>query len=365
MKLKLDKKQFRTHLENISKGIVSVSTLPSLQGVLITATESNIQLLASDGNLSIKEIISNEESTHVIEPGKILVPGKLFRDIITKQGNNITLEADDSILTISSENSKTTLNLLNVNDYPTISFDTFGKDLVVDAAKLKETIKNVSFAAALDDKRIILNGVNLKANNGKLIATATNSFRLAQETIDVDSNVEFDITILSKNLKDFLPTNANGSITINVDDSKIITRVGSTITSSRLIDGVYPDVQRLIPTQFENVVSIESKELLDVIDRATVVADDAKKVVRLSVNASELSIESRKSEIGETKVSTSNFSYQGQQFDIAFNAGFLKEAVDKFDGRITLNFIGNQKPFIVKGESNAKLTQLVLPHRIF
>ena len=100
MRLELDKKIFNQHLEKISRAITSVSHLPSLQGILITATESNIELIASNGTLSIREIIENTDDTKVRETGKILVPGKLFKEIINKQGDLIDIESSDSHIVI-------------------------------------------------------------------------------------------------------------------------------------------------------------------------------------------------------------------------------------------------------------------------
>lgn len=365
MKIKINKREFDKHLESISKAIQSNSPLPSLQGILITVTESNVQLLASNGNLSIKEIIEPGNTVEVIEPGKVLVPGTLFKNIIKKQGDEILVTATQDNMIIDSEGSKVSLQLLNTTEYPTISFDSIGKDLVVDGDALNDLIKNTSFAAADNDKRIILNGVNLKSEGGFLTATATNSFRLAQEKIEVDSNVEFDITILSKNLKDFLPKGVNGALTINVNDSKIITKHKSSTNVSKLIDGVYPNVAGLIPSSFQNKLVMDSKTLINLIDKATVVADEGNKVIRLSANQNELIIESKRREIGDSVVRSNEHRFQGQEVVIALNAQFLRDALSKFDGEIVLAMNGSHDPMVIKGVSNPKLTQLILPHRSY
>ena len=257
MKLIINKNKFEKHLNNISRAVQSSLALPSLQGILITASESNIQLLASNGNLSIKEIIEPSQDNQIVEPGVLLVPGMLFKNVIRKFDGEITIQANESTMEIISGSNKVSIQLMNPTDYPAIGFETVGKELLVDSESFKEIIKNVSFASGENDKRIILNGVNLKSSEGNLIAAATNSFRLAQEKIEVDSNVEFDITILSKNLKDFIPLDVNGPLKINVNDSRIITQHGSTTIMSKLIDGVYPDINRLVPSEFTNILTID------------------------------------------------------------------------------------------------------------
>lgn len=302
MKITFKKKAFEQHLDNVSKAIQSNSPFPSLKGILITATESNVQLIASNGNLSIKEVVEQSGSISIKEAGRVLVPGSLFVNIIKKQDEDITVVYQDNTVLIESNGAQTSLQPLNANDYPTLSFDTIGKDLVIDAEALESVIKNVSSASGENDRRIILNGVNLSSKEGKLTATATNSFRLAKEVVEIDSNSEFNITILTKNLRDFMPNNVKGPLTIAVNDSKIITKHQSTTIMSKLIDGVYPDTSALIPTQFSRVLKADSRELQNLIDKATVVADDANKVIKLTISSDLLKVESKRREVGDSVV---------------------------------------------------------------
>lgn len=365
MKIKFQKRELEKHLEKVSRAIQSNSALPSLQGLLMNITESNIQLIGSNANLSIKEIIEPSEKAKVIEPGKALIPGSLFRNIIKKQDNEITLTTTDKSIIIESNGAQTSLQLLNSHDYPVISFETIGKDLIIDSSSLEGVIKNVSFAAAENDKRMILNGVNLKSKNGILTAIATNSFRLAKEEVEVDSNSEFDITILSKNLKDFVPKDISGPITISVNDSKIVTKHENTTVMSKLIDGVYPNTDGLIPVQFSKILKIDSKELYELVDKATVVANDANKVVRLTINESKLTVESKRREVGDSIVETNNHEWKGEEIIIALNSQFLKESIAKYSKSVVVAFNGSHDPIVIKGESNPKLTQLILPHRSY
>ncbi len=365
MKFTISKKLIERHLENVSRALISNNPFPSLTGILILANESSIQMIVSNGNLSIKEIIEFDANTKVEITGKVLVPGKIFKDVIKKQGDVVEISIGENLMSVVSKGSKVQINLLDVTDYPTISFEPEGKELLIDSEALNNLIRNVSFAAAENDKRIILNGVNLVASNGKLKASATNSYRLAQSTVDIDSNVEFNITILSKNLKDFYPTNAKGQLKINVDDSKIITSYENSIIVSKLIDGVYPEVDKLIPTAFEAELIIEAKDLIDLIERATVISEESQKVVKLTIEGNSLILESRRKEIGDSSVVTNDFSFSMPTYSIAFNGQFLKDAVSKFSGKVTIGFTGAYKPFIIKSESNKNVLQMVLPHRSF
>ena len=370
MKFKILNKNITKELEEISKIISWNSPVPALQGILITATESSMELLASNGNLSIKKIIEKKHGLEIMEPGVSLLPGKLFVEIIKNQKENIEISIEKNKALIKAEGSESTINLMDHKEYPTIGFETIGKILVIDTEAINSLIKNVSFATAENDKRIILNGVNLRSEKSHLIATATNSFRLAQETVETDSDVDFDITILSKNLKDFIPSNADGPIEINVNDSQIITTHKNTTIVSKLIDGVYPDIQKAIPSSFNHILSINSKELIATLDKAIIISEEGtNKVVRMTINKEKLVIESKKKEIGNTTTSTTDFEWRSKEekdnYVIALNAQYLKDAVSKFSGTVVVGFNSNQQPLVIKGKSNSHLLQLVLPHRAY
>lgn len=365
MKFTITKKLLEKSLENVSRALVANNPFPALTGVLITANDSNIQMVVSSGNLSIKEYIQFDTNTKVENVGKILVSGKILKDVIKKQGDVIEFVVENNSLAIISKGSKVQINLLDITEYPTISFDGEGKDLLIEASALNDIIKNVSFAAAENDKRIILNGVNLIASEGKLKASATNSYRLAQSVVGIDSNIDFNITILSKNLKDFYPVNAKGLLKVNVDDNKIVTKYENSTIVSKLIDGVYPEVEKLIPTIFECELIIDSKHIIDLIERSTVISDEMQKVVKLTIDNGTLILESRRKEIGNSMVSSSDFTFNRSNYSITFNGQFLKEAISKFSGQVTIGFTGPYKPFIIKGDSNKNTVQMVLPHRSF
>ena len=365
MQLKLNKKIFEKNIESISNAIQSNSALQSLRGILVKATPTEITLLSSNGNLSIKKTIKQSKEIEIIETGEILIPGMIFLKIIKNSNDTINIKTRNNSLIIKNEESKITLQLLNKEEYPTINFETIGKELIIDSKIIKSLINNVSFAASENDKRIILNGVNLRLKDRFLIVTATNSFRLAQEKIEINSDIEFDITILSKNLKEFIPKEFNGDFKINVNDSKIITNNNNTIISSKLIDGVYPNIEKLIPLEFKYVLEVNSNEMINLIEKATIVSDEANKIIKLTINSNKIIMESKKNEIGNTVVEMDNHTWNNKEFTIILNADFFKKSISKFKGEISISFNGPYEPVVIKGKSNANLLQLILPFRTY
>ncbi len=364
MNIKIKKTIIDKHLGHISKALANNPALASLNGILFNVKKNTIILIASDGILSIKETILITDGIEVIEEGKILVPGKMLIQIIKKQDKDIELLTTDNTLNIFSSGSSFKLNLLEFDDYPLIDFDLIGGEMVLDSSEFKKVIKDVAFASSENNRRIILNGVNIIAKNNKLRISATDSYRLATSRMEAICSNDFNITILAKNIKDFIPASIKGEVKIKVDESKINIENDSTIIQSRLIDGIYPELSRLIPKEYNYKLEIEAKELNDLIDKAVVVSSGDTKTVKLEIKEGKLQIESKQEEVGNSHVETKNFVWEGNtMFSIAFDSKFMKEALKTFSGKVVVRFIGELKPFVIMGESNKSLVQLVLPHR--
>ena len=365
MKLKVRKKEFLSILEELSRVINPNSPLVSLQGISIEALENKIIFKSSNGNISIKKEIDVDTDINVLTPGNILVPGKLFKEIIKKQSEDIEINREKNEIIIRSNGSEAFLNLLNFNDFPTISFDKVGEEFEIEVSKFKDIIKNVSYAAAENDNRLILNGVNIKASNSKLAVSATNSFRFATEVLSIDSDIEFNITILSSSLKILLSSLESGLLRISINDSKIISEVDNMIIVSNLIDGIYPELEKLIPHDFKTIIKTSTNEINKLIDKVLVMSTEKKRVTKLTIDNNEIILEMKRQEIGELIAKSNKFKLEGENIAIPFDIGFFKEAISKVSGDIEIKFNAPNKAFIIKSTNKRNLIQFILPHRSY
>ena len=150
---------------------------------------------------------------------------------------------------------------------------------------------------------------------------------------------------------------------ISIQDTKIITKNENVTIVSGLIDGIYPNVEKLIPQNTSFELNIDSTKMINLIDRVTVISNEGVKIVKLSFSGSKVILESKKDEIGDAKIEETNIDWKGDDFSIVFNATFFKEAVKRFKKNVKIQFSGELKPFIIRGEENPKLIHIVLPHR--
>ena len=366
MKIKIKKNILEKNIQILSKAIVQHPALYCLSGIMIEAKESFIELISSNGNFSIKIIIEINDDVQILEPGKILVNGYLIRNIIKKQEKDVEIYDENNLIYFKSEKSEVKINSLNIDDYPKISFDNIGTGIKFNLNDFQKAIKNISFAAAENDKRIILNGVNLKTIGNKLFFSATNSYRFAIDSIPIESEKEINLTIFSKDIKEFLPTQiSNNNIEIKVDESKINFINSNVNIQSKVIDAEYPDLFKLIPSEYESVLKIDPKILIDMIEKITVI-HTSYAPIKMSIINNLLTLETKKEEIGNSKTETIDFNFSGEDLEITFDSNFMKDALKSFeDNEVNINFNGKLKPIVFKRRIKRRFSSFNLTSQSF
>ena len=367
MKIKILNETLNKVLPYINKGLSQNPSITSLKGILIIAKQTSLEFFASDGIFSIKAKLEISANLEINELGKILVPGKTFIDIVKKNKGIIKIELIEKELNISSDNSDFKIKTYDPEDYPNIDFSMNDKDAIkLNGYDLKRIKDEVSYAAAENDRRIILNGLNIKIINNVLISIATNSSRLSMKKIKTNSNNDFNITIFPKSFAEFIPNNLNEEIELFIDDNKINVRKNNIIMQSRLIDGIYPDIEKLIPSTFEQIIEVDSRELIDAIDSASIVNSGLASPIKISKNSdNSILIESKKDQIGDSKIILPIIKWEGKDSSIVLNSKFMKDALECLEGTIFLKFNGPHNAILVHSEKKEDLIQLILPYRAF
>ena len=376
MQFSIDRDVLYENLNLISRGLPVKTAMPVLNGIKMELTEEDLYLTSSNSDISI-QVVVNHSSLEIKETGKIIVPGNYLIQIIRKINSrkiDISL-IEDKIVIIKAERSEFKLNLLSVFDYPNIDFVCLDKPLLLSAKNLRSIIRETAYATSNSEKRPILTGVSLKYANHKLTAVATDSFRLSQKIMeldDVDYN-DFNIVVPFKSLDELSKTleTYNEDVEIYFNKIKIVFKFKNILFQSRLLDGAYPDTSRLIPDQFPVVVRFNKDELINAIDRVSLLSTKDKEnqynVVRFNIrNDHVVEISSSSSEIGnaiEEIIPTDPI--EGPALKIAFSSRYIIEALKAFiSPEVQLCFTGEVRPFIIKGDLDYNLTALILPVRV-
>lgn len=373
MLFSIDREILLENLNIIAKGIPSKTPLNSLKGIKINVLENQIVMTSSNTNISIQATI-NDKSLNVKSTGDVVVPGLFLIDIVRKV-NSPKIEMallEDRVFIIKANRSEFKLNIFDYEDYPEIKFIDDENPLKIDSKALKNLIKETIFTCSTSEKRPILTGLNLKLDDGKLTCTATDSFRLSQKVLYLQYNENKDVVIPSSSLDDLVKIieNINGEINITIKDKNVLFKFNNILFQSRILEGNYPDTSRFIPSEFLLTIKFDREELLQALDRVSLLSPKDKdrnfNIISFSLREDKVvEITSKNTEIGNALEEVVPIDVNGSRFNIAFSSRYLIEILRVYTSpEITLNFTGEVKPFIIKGELDTNLTTLILPVKI-
>ncbi len=369
MYFKVNKKEFSDAINVVSKAVSVNSPMPVLHNIKLSVKEDYIKLTASDGDISIETFINlKDNNLEVISEGDILIDGKYLGDMIRKiDAEKIEFEVlDGNLCGIRGNAVNFEINGINAEEFPLIKFNQPEEKFVLDSETFKEIIFQTCFAASDKETKPILTGVNFNCNGNKLICVATDSYRLAQKEVLLESEHNFNITIPAKNLLDISKIlTTDSDIEIAVDDKKALFTFDDILIQTRLIDGLYPEVSRLIPTSFDYELVIDARDMLNALDRASFIKNEGVYLVRMQISENEIMITSKSNDIISQEIVTP-ISFEGEPLDISFKGNYVYEAIRALNAyEVKICFTGKMKPFTLTSTSDDKILQLVLPIKTY
>ena len=371
MNFKIAKREFMDVLTLQARALASNTPLPALSGIKIVDSEDALSLTSSDSNISIKTVLKVGDNTTltILEEGEIVIESKYLFEIVRKIDSElISIEVMDGTLTkISGGNSEFKINGIRDFEYPEINFEfTSGYPFKLDTKLFSDIIEQTSFACSDKEIRPVLTGVNMKAENGKLHVNATDSFRLASKTVDVDQELKFNITVPAKYLSDVLHSIVGEeSISIIIDSQKICFLFKNSRIQTRLLDDAFPDTAKLLAGTFTQVLTVNSKNLINAVDRSSFIKSDGKNIVRLSINANQIDI-TCSSQMGSSYEKIDVISYEGQPLNISCSGKYLIDALRAIRSDVAvISFNGELRPMVIKPDKDSDVVQLISPVRTY
>ncbi|NWK69664.1 DNA polymerase III subunit beta [Bacillus paramycoides] len=369
-------KQFTQALSEVSKAISTKTLIPILSGIKITANQSGITLIASNSNIFIEKFIpssiEDEQIATIFKAGSIVVPAKYFIEIIKKMPSDILIKnMNEQILTIQSDEITLNLNGFLANEFPNVPYIDEHAKIQVEAEKLIEVFKQTSFAAAKNESRPVLTGVHIVFDHNKLVCAATDSHRLALREILISSHAKANCIIPSSTISELLKLMNNNSnfVYIYLSESHIIFKFGTITLYSRLIEGKYPNISSLIPHEFQTVINLDRKKILQGVDRSSLLASEwANNNVNLEIiDESTIKISSNASQVGKISETQQIDTIHGQkQLNISFDGRFMVDALKAMkEDIVTLSFGGSMRPILIEAGEQSAAVHLISPVRAY
>lgn len=358
----------------IQRGLPVKTPLPILNGIKLEVFDDHLIFTTSNTDIAIQMIV-NDSSLEVLSPGRVVIPGKYLIDITRKLEGRVEFSlVENRVLVIRSSNVEYKLHVMDVEDYPDVDFLDMGQPIVLESKTLKGIIKETNYATSQYEKRPILTGVNFKHEEDKLFCVATDSYRLSQKILPLSTDFEpFNIVIPNKSLDELsrIIDSVNEDVEIYISPNKVLFKFNDIMFQTRLLDGVYPDTLRIIPTEFPIIIKFNKDELLRSVERVSLLSPKDREnnynIIKLMVKKDySVEISSTNTEIGDAQeVIIPTDDVVGPAIKIAFSSKYLTEALKAFtSNEVTLNFAGEIKPFVLKGDLDPDMLSLILPVRI-
>lgn len=365
MKIEVDRNELLEAVTNLSRAVLNRAAIPVLEGILLSAEESKLTLMSYNLEIGMTKIIS----VRTIENGDIVLNAKIFLEILRKlRGNIVTLTVDEKMTChITSEDTNFDIVGMASEDFPEMPGVADHKKITLSSEVLKKMVRTTAFAAAQNENtRPILTGIKFEIENGNLTLVAIDGNRLAVRHGVVKYGDNMSFIVSGRAISEAVKTigEEEEDISIRVGVKHISFEVSGYFTISRLLEGEYIDYKRSIPASSSTTLNIETKVLIDIIDRISLIINDQIKTpVRMKFANNQIEFNTV-SAIGRAK-EVLNADYEGNDFEIGFNSRYLLEALKATEEDIiTLEFNGGGSAAIIKPKENDSFLYLVMPMRL-
>ena len=376
MKFTVNRNLFLDNLNNVMHAISSRATIPILSGIKLNLTETELLLTGSDTDISIEIKIPVSEDLTVDSTGSVVLPARFFSEIIRRlPGKEFSLEVKESFQTqIISENSEFTINGLDANNYPRLPEIPDESSFVISGKTFREIINETQFAVATQESRLVLTGVHFTFSPDKIHAVATDSHRLSSRELTLENGpqTKTDLIIPGKSLLELarIIGETDPEIKVCPGENQVLFEIGNILFYSRLLEGSYPDTERLIPTDSTTTVEFDLMELSSALDRASLLTHAGRNnVVDLTLDTKKQSakLSGESAEIGNVEEDVSFKKLEGENLKISFNPDYLRDALKaSVTDSVIMDFTQPLRPFTVNPDkADINFVQLITPVRTF
>ncbi|MDQ0113158.1 DNA polymerase III subunit beta [Paenibacillus harenae] len=377
MKLTISKNELNDAIQQVAKAASSRPTIPILGGIKIEVTHQGVTLTASDTDISIQSFIPVERDqfviAHVDKPGNVVLPAKFFVEIVKKlPSDQVSIEVSAHYQTIiRSGATEIQMVGLDPEEFPVLPSIEQNEVFQMPGDLLKAMIRQSVLAASTSEQTPILTGVLWNLLEGELKFVATDRHRLASRTAKVDTNPEYrfsNIVISAKTLIELskLVPEQNTLVDIVVADNQVLFKIGNVLFYSRILDGTYPDTSKIIPHVFKTELVLDTKNVMDAIDRAYLMSREEKtNIVRLmTLEDGNIEISSSSTELGRVTEQLEAKQFNGEPLRIAFNSKYMLDVLKVIDSeQLFIGFTGAMSPIIIRPLDHEYSMYVILPYR--
>lgn len=372
MRVTLERSNLLKSLNHVHRVVERRNTIPILSNVLLKADGASLEMKATDLDLEVTETTP----AMVEQAGATTVPAHLLYDIVRKlpEGSEVMLSTDNegNALAVLSGKANFSLQCLPQSDFPELDAGAFSHTFRLDSTELKALIDRTQFAISTEETRYYLNGIYLHAidvnGSAKLRAVATDGHRLARSEMDApDGSADMPgIIVPRKTVSELqkLVDDPDVAVTVEVSDAKMRLTIGSVVLTSKLIDGTFPDYQRVIPTGNDRKLTIDRATFSSAVDRVSTISSERGRAVKLAIgdNAVTLTVNNPDSGSATEELAA---DYSAEPLEIGFNAKYLLDIAGQLGGSDAVFLLADSgSPTLIEDTADENALYVLMPMRV-
>jgi DNA polymerase-3 subunit beta len=372
MKLTIERAALLRSLAHVQNVVERRTTIPILSNVKLAAEDGRLGLTATDMDLSLVA----QEPANVASPGVTTVSAHTLFDIVRKlpDGSEVQFEQNGGggEATVRAARSVFNLPTLPADEFPAIGEEQLGVRFAMPANDLARLIDKTRFAISTEETRYYLNGIHVHATKGGAASTlrgvATDGHRLARVEVALPKGAEQipPIIVPRKTVHEVrkLIEGEEGEVGVSVSPTRIQFSLPRAVLVSRLIDGTFPEYERVIPTGNEKVVALEAKEFAQAVDRVQTISTDKARAVKLSLAGGKVTVSAVSADAGRA-IEEIDADYRGDPLEIGFNARYILDMMAEIDGaQVRFEMASAAAPTVVRDPQDASTLYVLMPMRV-
>lgn len=372
MKLTIERAVLLHALGHVQSVVERRTTIPILANVLLEAEDERLKLTATDMDLAIAEVVAAE----VGEPGATTAPAHTLYDIVRKLPDGAQVEfdggGDAELLTLRSGRSTFTFRCLPPADFPAMAEGDQPHKFSLSAAELRSLVDHTRFAISTEETRYYLNGIYVHAASengaGVLRAVATDGHRLARFQVPLPAGAAEipGVIVPRKTVQELrkLIDETEESIEVALSETKIRLSFGDVLLISKLIDGTFPDYERVIPSGNDKLMEVDCKRFTEAVDRVSTISTEKSRAVKLSLKKGGLVLSVTSLDDGSA-VEELEVGFDAEPMEIGFNSRYLLDITQQIEGESArFSLADASSPTVVRDVADAAALYVLMPMRV-
>ncbi len=374
MKFKADRATLMKSLAHVQNVVEKRNTIPILANVLLAVRDGKLTIAATDLEIALVEEVPAQTTRN----GAITVPAATLYEIVRRQPENAEIELDhpggDAQLALRAGRYSTSLVALGVDEFPKLDAGKLSHSFNLSALDLRGLIDRTKFAISTEETRYYLNGIFLHAAESDgapvLRAVATDGHRLArvEEALPAGAAGIPGVIIPRKTVNELrkLLDEVSGDIEIALSETRIQFTIGSMRLTSKLIDGTFPDYDRVIPRNNDKVLRVNQKDFSAAVARVSAISSERHRPVKLSLARDLLVISAASPEQGTAseELDADRIKYDAGPLEIGFQARYLNDVTEQIEGDVEFVFADGAAPTLVRDPSDLRAVYVLMPMRV-